>query len=322
MKKILISSLLCAGILLLASCATSISMKVQRPAELDLRGANSISVIPFQISKPSSADNNEFVKILKFIFTDRKDPRIDIAEHLTSTLTDKLIDSNYMDVISSSAVLRALENGTAVPADCYLTGYISKFKTDEEVFEKEDDEGNVEYSHRRNVNLTIVYQVIDSNSYQIICSKTKEISEHSSRISADEPLPDAYSIVRYELDYLINQIMKELQPYEETKYLTLLDDKEYKDLMKPAKELASKNKLDEALDKYLSLYKQYNIFAAGYNAALIIQAKGNLSEAEKLMIELADKFKDKKAVYALDDIHKEMELNNKLNNQISSKENK
>lgn len=325
MKKSIITSILCAGILFLSSCATSISVNVQRPAELDLHGANSISVIPFQTEKPSSLDSNQVVKILKFVFSDRNSTKIDIADYLTNQLTNSLLNSNYMQVIGSDAVLTALENGTEVPADCYLTGYISKFDSDTDFVEykDEDDDGNVTYTYayKRKVNVTIVYQVIDSSTSQIICSKSQELRATSSEYSNIDSVPSSYNVIKSELGSLVNQIMRELQPYVETKYLTMLDNKEFKNLMEPAKKMVKEGLIEDAHDAYLDIYNKYDIFEAGYNAALLKEAKGDLDGAESLMQEMIDKFGNKKAISAMSDIRNEKKLAAKLQNQLDSKEN-
>ena len=49
-----ILSVFILSVFLLTSCATTVKTTVKRPAELDLNGANSISVLPIQTQQYSS----------------------------------------------------------------------------------------------------------------------------------------------------------------------------------------------------------------------------------------------------------------------------
>lgn len=322
MKKSIFLTSVLAGLLLLNSCASSIATKVERPAELDLRGANSISILPFQTSAYGDDDKINILGLITITIGDEKDnPKKQITNYLTYNLQDALLNSNYLKVVGSKAVQKAIENGSEIPADVYLSGYINRFNSEINAEKTEDDDGDLVYRYSRSVSFTVVYQVIDSATNEVICSKYKEISRNSGKYDTKKEVPAPLDLVESDLSYLVKTIMKQLQPYEETKYLTLLDDKSKNEDMKKAKSLAKDGYLKEALEDYLYLYNTENLFEAGYNAALLMQAMGNLDEAEQLMDEVNLIYKDKKSAKALSDIRTEKKYAEALQNQKSQKAN-
>ena len=76
------------------------------------------------------------------------------------------------------------------------------------------------------------------------------------------------------LYYAVAQIAKEIQPYSVSKSLTLLEVKKDDDMEYAAK-LAEKGYYDESYNKYVEIYNARNYFEAYYNAAIILEAKGD-----------------------------------------------
>src|SRR5574344_956060 len=128
-----IVSLLGAAVVLLASCATSVPVTVTRPAELDLHGAKTVSVLPFQISddKDLQHTNSSFVNVLlalDYLLRDDDKNEVECANYLSTQLTSKLSESTYLTLVDADVVKTALTKGKKAPVDVYLTGKISNFK--------------------------------------------------------------------------------------------------------------------------------------------------------------------------------------------------
>ncbi len=311
-----------------AGCATSVPVTLTRPAELDLHGAKTIAVLPFQNSMQPDFNQNgagtTIVINIKGFFNGMKgaDPdEIATANYLTSELMQRLSNSDHIQLINSSVVHRALEDSSTVPVDVYLTGKIMHFdsRIDKRVatVEKDDKTYFVDY-FSRNVSVSIMYQIIDAKTNHVIAYKTKKIDRRSGDIKDDKLLESAYSIIKPALNSLVRQIMKQLQPYEEVKYISLLSDKTKNPDMKAADELVKNGLISQGRERFMTIYKSINDFTAGYNAAKLLQAEGNLEDSETLMTELVTKFGDKRAVKALNDIEYEIIQAEKLKKQTDA----
>lgn len=301
-------------IMLLASCATTVSVVRQRPAELDLNGATSISVLPIQTSKFDSYDPFEFLKFFRHRW-DRKDPKQEIASYVTEELQEKLLNSDYLTVVGSKKVEAAIENGDEIPCDVYLSGYISRWDDEFESKRKVNDDDEVYYEYYRRVSFTLVYEILDSETGQIIQNRRTDISGTSSKYKHKHDVPDAFEIVKWDLDSLVRKIMRELQPYEETKTISLLKDKSKNPDFKEAEQLVKDKYIDDAIDLFIQIFEETGSFEAGYNAARLLQVVGDFEEAEDLMQNIYNATGNKKALSALKDIRYEWDAEETLKYQ-------
>ena len=87
-------------LLILSECSTTISTQIKRPAQLELEGAGSIAVLPFQEAKR----DGDFISILSIILTG-KNPNKEIsdtkriAEHITDTLNTRETESAACKIV-------------------------------------------------------------------------------------------------------------------------------------------------------------------------------------------------------------------------------
>lgn len=315
MKKIkLLLTMLSA--LFLMSCASTITTTVTRPAELDLNGAQTVSVMPFQTFYYDEEYFN-VVKILSRFFNyNLEDSKEQIADFLTNEITEELINSDFLSIVGSRKVRSALENNTKIPCDVYLTGYIADFDDDIDARWDDDDE---RYEYYRSVSIKIVYEIVDASTNTIAQRRSKTYSASSSYYRHKRDLPSAFDLLQGHLYDFVSLILKQLQPYEETKYLTLLDDKEKSEQMKMAKGFAKNGMIEMAQEKYQEVYENTGMFQAGYNSAILLEVMGYLDDAEELMLEVYKKTGEMKAYKALTDIQNEIESANRLQNQLNQK---
>lgn len=323
------------------SCATTLSVNVTRPAKLDLKGAKSISVLPFTPSDyyGSYEPSNGVVIVIADFFRlfDRSGPEERrCLNYLHDEIESGLMTSPYVQVISPAAVQSALKNSTAVPADVYLTGEFVYFDIDDdkEVVKKkvkndddDDDEMGIhsvskekyitEENFVRQVKVEFRYQVVDSKSNRIISYDKVSIRETSSKYEKKSSLPSAYSMIEYDLRRIAKNILHDLQPYVVRKSIKLMKDKSKMPSIKAADELARDGYLRESYEAFLEIYRDTNMLVAGYNAAMLLEALGSLEEAEALIKEVYVLYPESAVLDGLYDIQSEIRQAQRLHDQIN-----
>ena len=91
--------------------------------------------------------------------------------------------------------------------------------------------------------------------------------------------------------------------------------------MKKADKLAKDGYLRDSYNIFLKIYNDTNYFEAGYNAAMILMAMGQLNESESLMNNVYENTGNIKALEALSDIENEINQAKRLEKQINSSKN-
>lgn len=325
----------------LFSCATTLSVNVTRPAKLDLGGAKTISVLPF---KPSDyygiagySDGVVIVVTDFFRIFDRATP--DERQSVTFLRTEierGLIRSPYVQVIAADSVQSALRTGGKIPADVYLAGEVIAFEVhdDREIIRRKIDDDPpppppppkdrrpekerfiTEERFTRNVRMEFRYNVVDSKTNRIISYDRAYIRASSPTFDRRGALPSAFSMIEGDLARIARTILQDLQPYVVRKSIRLMEDKSKLPEMKDAQKLAKDGFLRESGEKFLMVYNSTGLLAAGYNAALLMEATGRLSDAETLMKELYAACPDGKVLSALYDIQNEIRQSERLQSQI------
>ena len=323
-KILVLISTLC--FMLFVGCATSIPVNIQRPAVLDLGGAESICVVPFKLQEYDDGVKLGGITInfgTIFANTKEQEAEVEIANFLTNELTSKLAVSDYYKLVNSSVVESAIKAGTKVPVDIYLTGKIDKFSEDivrerKEYFD-ENDESYYVTKYSKVVYLVVTYQVVDSKDNSVISYKTESYTRTSDLYDDRDDLPKSITVIDQELNYLVGQIYRNIHPYTEVKYLQLKSDKSKNPEFEVAEKLAKNGMIKEAQEKFSSIYEQTQNYEAGYNAALLMQANGDLDNAYNFMKEISEKTADKQSVTALKDIQFEIDSAKKLQAQNSAR---
>ncbi len=334
MKKVHLLFICCA--LLFTSCATRVNFYVTRPAELDLNGAKTISVLPI---KPyeyynMKTDSSVLDFVLSTFFTNFNSAPYDetrAIEYIQTYLEKGLLASPYIEVISASAVQQAVAKGHINPADVYFTGEVTYFriedyvKTEKVLVENGNKDTNkkneyklVDYNYRH-VYFDFKYQIIDSSNNRILANDKIRLSKQSGKALKSRDLPSAYSLLEDDLYSLVKKLLKDLQPYVVSKSIKLLEDKTKDPEMKYAAQLAKERNIEESYRLYLKIYDRTNLFEAGYNAALLQQVLGNLSKAESMMEDLYEETLDSRALKALTDIRYEIIQARRLSEQTEEK---
>lgn len=324
--------------LCLTSCATTLNVQVQRPAKIDLNGAKTIAVLPFKPSQlKRTFDVFSFIVDPAFLDYEKFNPdERRCIEKLKYEIEDGLAKSPYISLVDFSEVRKSVKNKYISPADVYIAGEISYFCVDDVKNEVRhpvshyviDEEGNkkeiVEYESvfefSRSATLVFNYKVVNSADSKILANGSIELSNRSGRYDSKMDLPSAYSLLQYRLNDAATKILQEIQPYVVTKYVKLLKDKSKNPDMKKADKLAKDSRLNASFDEFLRIYDSTGLFEAGYNAAILKEALGDLFEAEKIMNELYRKTSDDRALKILNDIKNEIYQAERLKKQIETKD--
>ena len=325
---------LCLGFMFF-SCATTVNVKLTRPAQLDLNGARTIAVLPIKPCAYYKEYNtslgmeiliNSFYQIF-----DIRDPDEQLAiDTLRTQIERGLLDSPYIKLVSSDAVENARKKGYLNPADVYLTGEVTYFdvrdtsKEEKKLVKAAKGDQKAEYEivryWKRTAYFNFRYQVVDSSSDKVISFNEIRMEESSSKHESKNSLLGAYSLLDSEIRKASAKILKELQPYVVTKSIKLLEvktkDKDLKARMKAADELADNNHIQDSSDEFQKIYEETGLVEAGYNAAILQEALGNLSLAENMMQKVYNNTPDARVAKGLADIQSEIKMANRLKNQI------
>ena len=357
-RKFILSLSLVFSLMLLVSCATTLRVEVTRPSNLNLNGAKTIAVLPFDKGQFSpfdyvfDYDDKENLNYFEYYsLIERTEEKL--LNYLQTSLEKEIQKSSYLSLVNYIPVQTALKYGSEVPSDAFISGEVVSFKVHDlvskekkplpengipegsvsNVIESSPAEGNgsvpqtqnnvkpdfyYEFSYVREVEFIFNYQVIDGKTKHVIDYDTIKIENMSDRVDDKKLLPEIYYMVKDDIDSFIFSLMKDLQPYKEYKSITLLEDKTKNTRMEEADKLAKDGNYKASYKAFLSIYDDINQFEAGYNAAMLLMAMGDLRGAESLMSEVYNNFGNPKAIEALNDIRNEIKQANRLSNQLNS----
>ena len=117
----------------------------------------------------------------------------------------------------------------------------------------------------------------------------------------------------------VDDVLYAIQPYQETCSVTLLEDETKNDDLKRADKLADKGQLVDSYRIFKRVYDQSGYFVAGYNAALLQLAMGNLSQAKAEMQDVYKTSGDQRARDYIDYIDKEIQSAQRLQKQDAAR---
>ena len=185
----------------LTSCATSIRFPVDRPAEIDSKGANSIAVLPF------SSGN-----MLPFYFNHSSDSKV-IVNYIQEQFQNKLLRSGFFTLVSAQELPKGGKPSKDAAYDIYIHGNIYNFSNNlEKILIESEDKKKKEYVFKRKVSLSVKYQVIHTRTEEVLYTTTQHIEEESDKYASSWEVPGFFSLVEYDLSSRINSIVKKLAP--------------------------------------------------------------------------------------------------------------
>ena len=320
------AKIIAAGALLLfcIGCATSIRMEVTRPAEVNMAGAKRVAVLDFGFP-PDEDRTLTFKEIWALALAkalgveqQREIPLKErMAAYVTESMLTALINTSYFEVINPGDVSAAMKNsgnrqadpimvGKMVGAQAIIVGDITRFVnklTDH--WEKEtvkDKDTGQEYQVqvrwlKREIAIKLTYRTVNTTTGAIMATKTLEDSrtddvkyENRAQLVSDE------EVCRQIIDSMVPRIAKQIAPYKEVVYRSLMKDKTKNPDLKAADELVKGNRYADALGIFLKVWDDTKNPAAGVNAGIMYEVTGDLDSALIVVKEVADKTGDSTAM--------------------------
>ena len=307
------------------SCATTLNLRVTRPAQVDSFGAESIAVLPFGTdgSRRNDKRNGKKLPVIDFFIdlANKENDQQKIANYMKERLEDDLSVSPYLTLIDSETVLDSLKNGNDSPADIYLTGDIVSLTSRDKTFERKERKGSKTVArsyHKRIARMKFNYQVIDGKTSKVLYQEQLNFVQESSDYRENDSLPSIYELIVKSIGNDLKDIIHKIQPYDVNKTIFLKKPDKNSPDMKNADMFAKDGDLKSAYELFLVIYREEGIFESGYNAAALLEAMKRFEEAKVLAEELGAKFGTRKIQRLLDDINYEIEMEEKYERQMNS----
>ncbi|MDR2864838.1 MAG: CsgG/HfaB family protein [Spirochaetaceae bacterium] len=265
----------------LISCATKIDVKVTRPPAFDTSGVKRIAVMPFDVSSGSG----------EYSLTRS------IAGELTMLAGEIVLETGRFTLIASEEVKRLERSGENIAnyVDAYINGTVNdvSVKDDSSRHTYTDAKGKTttSYTYTRRVNLDFTYRLVNARDGSIIGQRTQSQSS-SSQSSERSNLESASGLARDLAQSQIRGMSRDIAPWVSLEKRTLAEetskDKNTKTQMKEAESLVEEGSYKAAFTRYDKIYDDTGSFAAGYNAAIMAEALGNLEGAISAMQRVYD----------------------------------
>jgi hypothetical protein len=284
MKPAVLAIPVCA--LFLASCATSIPVKVTKPPEADLRGIKTVCVMPIgypgdgtQVEPAESA----LIRLEKRYAYPSDDERA-AARRFESGIAGVLSHSGAFAAVSAEDLRAGIAAGRAASdiADAYFIGEFDRFDVNvvSGTNKSKDELGNdvLVYRVRRNVGLDLSYRMIRSSDGAVLWRASKEASDHDERTSGLS-LKSAAELVDAIAYSVLPDIAREIAPRVVTERRTLEPDRAKDPRMKLAARSAEEGSYAEALVLYDQVYSDTGNYAAGFNGAIVAELLGDYEGA-------------------------------------------
>lgn len=237
--------------------------------------------------------------------TRRLSANLDSADYFTlmsPALTDTIVGRGGNDATMYDQLMRA-------GARALLTSEISYMDVDEYIFAKEvkklvtkdpitglllptaEERMVLCYFVKQRIAITYRYEIVDLKTGRLIVSKAfNDQSEREYELPEDKtkviPASSIDSLFEGLVESFLRTLTNQIAPRYERSILTLMDNKPVIERVSEAWEEAKRGNIAIARDLFLKEWKRSDHIPSGYNAALMIEALGDLPEAVELMFEV------------------------------------
>jgi hypothetical protein len=273
---------------LVASCATSIPVTMTKPSEINMTGVRKIAALPVGFSDEIAGDP------LKAAFTRyntwynwRSKLEQQVSTYLTNGISDALFESGYFTVVNSSEVGKLVRDGKnpSAAVDGYILGEVSELESGTEQtvenVKQKDGTNKPVARYTKTLHLAYTVSVYRAADGALLGRKSveKQVTSTASGDRAQESLKSDAELAQQAADDTLPQIAKAIAPYTITEYRGLAKDTTKNPDLVRADELVKKKSYAEALAIYRDVYAKSDNFAAGFNAAILVEVMGDLKAA-------------------------------------------
>jgi hypothetical protein len=272
--------------LVLASCATSIPVKVAKPPEADLSGIKTICVMPIGYAgdgTPAEPAEGALIRLGKRYAYPSDDEKV-AARRFESGVAGILSHSGAFAVVGAENLRAGIEAGRAASdiADAYFIGEFDRFDMNVERRKKttKDELGNdVEVnSVRREVVLDLSYRMLRSSDGAVLWRSSKEAYDYDEEASGLS-LKSAAELVDAIAYSVLPDIAREIAPRVVTERRALEPDRARDPRMKQAALSVKDGSYADALGLYDRVYSETGNYAAGFNGAIVAELMGDYEGA-------------------------------------------
>jgi len=277
-------------LILIAGCATSIELSVQKPPSLNTAGIKRIAVMPFEVNSSAYRE---------------------IAQYATSVAINRIQELNYFTLINSSDIERLKRNNQNIESyiDAQFIGQITRINVDNEA-----NDGSYKNIAGEIINYTdyITNVEIEFNCYLVMARDSRIIGPIYKKGSRNETSKEGYpsslpllkSIINEQLRYLGRYIA----PYKVIETRTFVTEnsknKFLKAEMKDALSMVKSGNYRLALEAYIGIYERYKNIAAAENVSILYESLGEVQTAANFMQRVYNDTGNPRAMAVLDRLNK------------------
>jgi hypothetical protein len=229
-------------IFILAGCATTIQLSVQRPPKLNTTGIKRVAIMPFE------ADSGDYREM---------------AQYAATVATDKIQATGYFTLVDPSTVQNLQRNNQSVESyvDALFRGRVTRIVTTQSAQEgsyKNRDGQTVTYTdYSTNVEIEFTYSLTRARDGSLIGPVLIKGSENRS---SRENYPAAVELLRAAIDRELRYLGRDLAPHTVMESRTLVKDKSkdkvLQEEMKNALAQVKARNYRAALEAYLGIYRR------------------------------------------------------------------
>ena len=348
MKKNIILFLLLSLVLLLSSCATSLSVPYTQPSNVNMGNYRNIAIA-------SSSEYSGSQSIPLFIRLDITDPKIQLYTIMTSYDYNSINRTTAKELTKMVNKVFTSSSYYSVRIKCFFLFFVSLYKigkdpsqmlkedgvdalvipkitylhTDEYIDAKRtvDSSGleKIRYYIHRYIELSVSLTVLDTSTNRIVTVREYNTSDYDYE-EFDPKLTFLYGyglseqdLVSRALSSLINSMISDFIPTKRYASITLKDNKPEIKSLKEAYKAAEDGNLDYALQSFEREYNTSGHIPSGYNAALILASRGDIDSALSILDVIRNETNDRdinKLYLTLTDLK---ERNEKAKEQMTPK---
>ncbi len=288
---------------LLVGCGTSVPLVVKKPAEVNMVAARRIAVMDFGyrvqgIVYLSFADvfRAALLRAYNLPLSARQTIEERIAQYATDKLIISLLDTDYFEIVSprhvSAALPRVIDSrlspvqvGNLVGAQAIIVGDIDAMGTRDETIRetytvKDKKTGKpitrVRRYLERTASLQLSYRVVNVETGAILATKHLSGTKKDRKRIGNDSLKSPLSLYQEIIDSILPQVAKQLAPYEVLEYRFLLEDESEDLRMEKADGFVREGIYSKALELFLEVWNETGNPAAGFNAAIMYEALGDI----------------------------------------------
>lgn len=297
-----LATFVCGAAVFATGCATSIPVRITKPAEIDLGNAMKVAVLPFGFpSQQSIPGMGPYQAALyRLWYGEEYEDKLErtVARHAESTVAAELSKTQYYAVLRTDDLRYSLMDGdfnAKIFADAVLSGRILTFRRDLQDRSATGNDGKRVERYLLTVTVETRFDAIRVSDKALVASKDFR-GEASKEVASPAVADSAETLAKEIVSSQIASFVKSLAPYTVTEYRTLLADESKDERLARADKLAKDGFYRKAYDVYADIHRSEADFVAGYNAAIMAEVLGDLDGAIAAMEALADATSDARAL--------------------------